>query len=565
MKRHFPIILILLLACIGIFTGIRWGLPSSQYRQFYYSNEKQLDMLMAGVSDDYVKNSWSISKGAGVAEKLPRSIFNIIRPFHPDEQNILKSISNMKPEKFDFNPHFFEYPTLYIYLVALVLKLLSVFNFIVVTGDIRYYFANPDRIADMYLAGRILTASLGVAGIFLLYRAGQFLTGHRTGLFAALFLAITPLYVLNAHYMTVDIPMLFFIILAIHFLSRLMHSRNSAWLYCAAIAMGCAAGSKYPALFLCLLVPVSGLNIFPRKDIRTWKVLIFSTFLCIAVFFATSPYILLSFVEFKRDFLYQASARGIGGFSNYFYLQWVNLKAALCSGAGTLIFIFLAGVVFLSVRRARSNLLILSGLILAAIPILIAGGAKYARYYLILLPFLCLAGGAFMEFVVSLKNRMKGVVIAVGAILCGLSLAQSVANSLLMCRQDVRISAAYYISEHVPKGSTIVFTADPWIFQVPPVNPFEYSVRVCSEDNLSRIDGPAYLVYGELQYFLTYGDRGEVERSISEFFKRKGFFEWAEFRNEPFMNRCQFCFDDRNICHDMLYTHPSIHVARKVR
>ena len=41
---------------------------------------------------------------------------NPLESLHPDEGNILNALTNMNPSKFDFNPRFYNYPSLHIYM-----------------------------------------------------------------------------------------------------------------------------------------------------------------------------------------------------------------------------------------------------------------------------------------------------------------------------------------------------------------------------------------------------------------------------------------------------------------
>ncbi|MCX7917397.1 MAG: hypothetical protein N2589_04650, partial [bacterium] len=154
-------IFFLFFSFIFLFMGIRWGLPKKEYIKFFYRNEKELKFLIEGIEKEYIEKSWEISRNKSF-KKIERARFNIIRSFHPDEENILKSISNMNPQKFDFNPNFFEYPSFYIYIVALVLKILSLFKLIHITSDISFYFSNPDEIAKFYLTGRLITLMFSI-------------------------------------------------------------------------------------------------------------------------------------------------------------------------------------------------------------------------------------------------------------------------------------------------------------------------------------------------------------------------------------------------------------------
>ncbi len=96
----------------------------------------------------------------------------------------------------DLNPHFFIYPTLYIYVLAFV----SGFYFFLqrAIGNLHdveqfavEYFVDP---SGVYLSARLATCLVGTACVLLMYHAGRELFGRTTGLLAALFLAVSALH-----------------------------------------------------------------------------------------------------------------------------------------------------------------------------------------------------------------------------------------------------------------------------------------------------------------------------------------------------------------------------------
>ena len=392
MRQHLVLGLILLTTAVLHLTGIRWGLPDDRYRQFFYSSREQALQLATGVSPAYLRESWSISR-ASPAGKLPRSTFNIIRSFHPDEHNILKSISTMDPARHDLNPHFFEYPTFYIYLVAALLKMLSLAGILTVTSDISYYFLHPSSMGELYLAGRCLTVFFGLLGVLFVYHAARHLFDSDTGLFAALLLCLTPLYAINGHFLTVDVPMTALACGGVYLLVLFLKSQRVGHLLLASVFFGLAASTKYPAAPLWLLVPMSAalsrrcvLAIFSRP-------VLYGCLLFLASFFIGSPYILIAPHEFLRDLAYQTSSRGVAFSLQGVLLFFRDSIPALWAGASTLAVLFGAGTVFCVMRPHASTLFVLSGLFLASSPLLVAGGFKYARYYLPLVPFLAIAAG----------------------------------------------------------------------------------------------------------------------------------------------------------------------------
>ena len=117
MKRHAGLFFItIIVICLEVL-GIQWGIPKDAYRRFYYK-DGNVPVDINSITEEYVKKSWEKSRLSLEEGKIPRSVFNILRSFHPDEHNILKSISNMNPHSMDFNPHFFEYPSFFIYFIV---------------------------------------------------------------------------------------------------------------------------------------------------------------------------------------------------------------------------------------------------------------------------------------------------------------------------------------------------------------------------------------------------------------------------------------------------------------
>src|SRR5690349_6027192 len=121
----------------------------------------------------------------------------------------------------DFNPHFFDYPSLYIYIQAVV----AVGRFLL--GAVRGEWASlaAATTSDFYLWGRAVTALLGTATVWLIYLGGL-RWGARTALLAAALLAVMPLHVRESHYVLTDVPVTFFVTLTF-VLSLRAHERST--------------------------------------------------------------------------------------------------------------------------------------------------------------------------------------------------------------------------------------------------------------------------------------------------------------------------------------------------
>ena len=122
-----------------------------------------------------------------------------------------------------FNPHFFDYPSLYIYVQTAV----AVVRFVVGAMRGLWHGLAQAPTEDFYVWGRAVTAILGTATVWVVYRAGM-RWGARTALLAAVMVAVMPLHVRESHYVLTDVPATFLVMLTL-LLSLRAHERSTAW------------------------------------------------------------------------------------------------------------------------------------------------------------------------------------------------------------------------------------------------------------------------------------------------------------------------------------------------
>ncbi|MFA5644890.1 MAG: phospholipid carrier-dependent glycosyltransferase [Candidatus Ratteibacteria bacterium] len=551
---------LLLIATTGLFSlfgiiGIQWGIPGTIGLHSFYSSPSDAKALLKGVTKEYVQDSWNISKTEEPFRKVPRSHFNIIRSFHPDEHNIIKSISNMHPKKRDFNPHFFEYPSCYIYSVAIFLKSLELCNKITLTPSLEYYFSNPRDMGTIYLAGRLLTFLYGAAAVILLFLTTSQLWGTVAGFSASALMIASPVFLLNSHYMAVDVPMVFWISLFFFLFVRFQQKKSRLLFLAACAALGFAASTKYPAITLLPLIFFR--CAVPKQEKRAaQKDLLLGLLIILCAFFLASPYILLAKREFFRDFLYQIGARGMGSRFSIERFALSRFLVPLWAGHFLMLLPAFLGILLSLLRRSKKDILLLTAIICASLPLLAASGTLYARYFLLLTPFLSIAGASFIA-----QFQKKKIFLLFFWIFLSASLTKSLAYSMGMSRQDPRTSSAQWIEEKIPPHSLIAFTKDPWIFEVPPVNPFLYQVLITSSEKINTLPHNTFLVVSDLQWFTESGLRNVATEEALSLFQKKGYTLIHTFRNRPSFYGIPF---DHNLTvHDMLYTHPEIFILQR--
>lgn len=100
------------------------------------------------------------------------------------------------------------------------------------------------------LLGRLAGVAVGLATVFLAYKLGELLYGRRTGLVAALLLALMPYHVIVTRQVLLDGPMALFATLTLYLLARFAQTQAPVWLYAAGAGMGLTFLSKETGIIL---------------------------------------------------------------------------------------------------------------------------------------------------------------------------------------------------------------------------------------------------------------------------------------------------------------------------
>ncbi len=168
--------------------------------------------------------------------------FGLPLRLHPDEPSLVLNAKHMLTG--DLNPHFFRYSSLYIY------QLFTLDSVAQLLGNI---FARVPTSSFLWLLARLLTAIYGTLSIWAVYILGATIVSDWTGVAAAWLMALNPEHIRQSHYATVDVPMIFWVILSLGFAVRAMRGQRSLWL-AAGVTLGLAVGTKYSALLFVAIV-----------------------------------------------------------------------------------------------------------------------------------------------------------------------------------------------------------------------------------------------------------------------------------------------------------------------
>ncbi len=240
--------------------------------------------------------------------------------------------------KGDFNPHFFNYPSLTIYIDALVMyvgfgvgKVLGVFESLADLQPIRTLHMSVGLVGtpQMLLLGRATSAVMGTLTVALVFMLARELAQKAwVPVFSALLLTISRAHVQFSHYMTVDVMATFFAIACVLMCTLALTRHERRYVWWAAVCGGLATSSKYN--YAVLSVPV-GLTclLYPSYWLEKVRRVLLSGGLFVLAFVVTSPYVLLDFGTASRAIVhemrhYATGHLGVSGSSFLWYVDYLR-------------------------------------------------------------------------------------------------------------------------------------------------------------------------------------------------------------------------------------------------
>ena len=362
------------------------------------------------------------------------------------------------------NPHFFFYPTFYLYILFLVYGLyyliFRITGFFSSINDfIALFILNP---SPLHIISRSISAASGILSIYLLYLLSKKLYSKEAGLVSSLILSLTYLHAKDSHFGTTDVPLTFLILLSYLFISDILLSGKNYIL--AGLLSGLSASIKYNGSILAIAILTAHLlhKKDSEKNLRKKifdKNIFLSAIAMILSFILTSPYVVLDNKAFLKSikFITKAVGRGIGMNLDIGWLFY--LKFTLRYGIGIpFLLISIIGIIYLIYSHRKEDILVLSFPLAYFIFIGNSYGV-FSRYMIPLLPFLALfAGIVINKFISSLKflrNYIPEVPILISLIILIPSIYNLINFSKILSMEDTRNLAANWVKKNIPSGSRI--------------------------------------------------------------------------------------------------------------
>lgn len=388
----------------------------------------------------------------------------------------------------DLNPHWFHKPAFLMYVLAFFYGLYFAFGKLAGTFDSTaafgaHFLFEP---APFLLIGRLVVAAFGVATVYLVYRIGRKVFGTPwAGIAGALAAAVLAPMVYSAQTIKSDVPCGFLMALSVYVYLRTRETPGLRPLVTASLLAGVAMGTHYYGIVLVptylALEALRGLG----RSVRWGTVLLRGALVCalfLAGFFLSSPYNFLdptwvrdstagvkkslglekeTVVRFEPDSRteYKPGPRAWAGAAAHFF-EVVLGRRVLGIALSFLVAVGLTATLARRETRWYGFLVLIPSLFFFLAAITVAAYHVQPRHLNALYPLLAtLIWPGVLAILTPFRmpeGRTLGAALALSAVACLPTLAESARFNRLITKLDSRLAAYRYIHESLPKGARIL-------------------------------------------------------------------------------------------------------------
>jgi hypothetical protein len=399
---------------------------------------------------------------AAVALRVPGLDYGLPAVYNPDEIAILNRALGLVTNRLD--PGNFVYPSLYFYALLAWEGLGFVVALILGTvqsgADFeRAFFIDPTW---HFLTGRAFTVVCAALTVVATAHLGARLYDRRVGLVAALFLAVAPFAVRDAHYIKHDVPVTLLVVLALAAAARLIvrpeaRSTVRPWIVAGGLA-GLAATTHYYAVFVA--IPVAFAAVAGRRGesaadgVRHGAL---AGAAALVAFAAGSPFLLLSptvawaDITANRAIVMDRAVEAAGGFG----AGWRYAEMLAAEAMGWPVFVLAAIGAILAVhddwRRSLAWLLFP-----VAFLAFLANTVPAGRYLNPILPVVAIAAGYATSRLAAALPRPPLATALVAFVAAFPAVTDSLRIDAFFRQADTRALAAAVIEREIPSGTGIM-------------------------------------------------------------------------------------------------------------
>ncbi|HMP41140.1 MAG TPA: glycosyltransferase family 39 protein [Roseiflexaceae bacterium] len=392
-----------------------------------------------------------VLRATNIAWELPYTI-------HPDEPSAANTALDMMRAG-DWNPHFFEKPSLYYYALR------GVFELYLRAGIAAGHYqsiADLPRTTDQFLTtpglfiwGRWLSVILGTATVAILYAVGR-RWGEGVGLAAAALLAIAPFHIRHSQYITVDAATTLMTLLALWAALRLLDQRSWQSYLLAGLAAGLAAGTKYNAGAVVLIIVLAHGMAWQSQSVRHAWLLAIAALASLAGFVAATPYAILTPESFLQGIARQQAVYAAAGAGRWPILAYLDILSTQL--LGLLPALAALGGMLMAWKRRDASILLLLIFALSQIVFFLAQDRHFSRNLLLITPIIALlAAQAIRHGANWLAHRVQlwpaGAAVALGALVALGPVLDTAEQLIFYSYPYSMVRAQQYLTRQTPHGA----------------------------------------------------------------------------------------------------------------
>jgi 4-amino-4-deoxy-L-arabinose transferase-like glycosyltransferase len=379
---------------------------------------------------------------------------------HPDEPYIVNRALKILHDG-DLNPHFFDYPSLTIYLQAVICAVTEAYQYLI-------HGVHPNEFPNVffYISGRGFAAIASSLSIVIVWIIGRKFISPISGIVAAGLVAFSPLHVSNSYLVKPDIWIAIFTTIVLYFSFRIFESGRLRDYLLGGLFVGLATGSKYPAFISFITIFVAHILYSQNQKINVInKKIIFSAITSGLTFFVTTPYSIFDFKTFSSNLHrvgkgYLMGHPGPAAVGNHTYsLYGETIYTA--DGLGLFaVMLAIIGLFYCFQKKKYEYLLLI------AFPLLLyffVGyfNAFYPRNIVAAIPPLALLSAYGLHALLSKPFTgdkyfyLAGISALSFMFMAGPLLSKSFDETYSTTLPDTRWLSVQWIQNHIPRGSTI--------------------------------------------------------------------------------------------------------------
>ncbi len=366
------------------------------------------------------------------------------------------------------NPQFFNYPSLTFYIHFLAQGV--VFLCLRLAGEIKsvsdwavLYLTNP---TSQYIGSRLVGVCFGVATVFFLYKLARSVTTTHGALLGALLLATSPFHIARSQMIEVDIPLTFFVVLALYGVMNIIEQGRWRDYVLTGIAIGLATSAKYTGFFLAIPFIAAQTLTFKSEDVKPsdrWKRIVGAVFLAFATFAATSAYVLVDLRQSWAGLSVEREHMELGHFG-VTQSAWRFYGHALTHSLLGLLGLAMGmvGTTYTCIKRSSKPALVLVIFCVIYVCVIATWSTKADRYLLpVFPPLLALAASGVLvttESIMRALGRPQAATIAAVLLVLGLLTWNlgGIKQYRAEIQHDTRTDAQNWIESNLPSGAFIV-------------------------------------------------------------------------------------------------------------